>query len=56
MFMDPQDIIANQADSWTWDDPEEQARLTEAKRIAQSCGDSWQAFRAEVAKLRPGGE
>jgi hypothetical protein len=51
--MDPQEMIVFQEDSWTWDDPEEQARLMEAKAIARECGDSWPAFRAEVAKLRP---
>lgn len=52
-FMGPQDILANQEDSWTWGDPEEETRHMEAKRIAENCGDSWPAFRAEVAKLRP---
>jgi hypothetical protein len=52
MFMDPQDIIVNQEDAWIWDDPDERERLTEAKAIARACGDSWPAFRAEVAKLR----
>jgi hypothetical protein len=53
MFMDPQDIIANQEDAWIWDDSDEQARLAQAKAIARECGNSWPAFRAEVAELRP---
>jgi hypothetical protein len=51
--MGPHDIVAYQEHSWEWDDPGEQARLAEAKGIAESCADSWSAFRAEVAKLRP---
>lgn len=54
MFMAPEDIIANLEDAWVWDDPEEQARLEEAKRIAHECFmedylDPWPAFRAKVA-------
>jgi hypothetical protein len=53
MYMGPQDIIANQEDAWIWDEPDEQARLAEAKAIARACEGSWPAFRAEVADLRP---
>ena len=53
MFMGPQDIIANQENAWIWDNPDEHERLRGAKAIARACGDSWPAFRAEVAKLRP---
>jgi hypothetical protein len=53
LFMAPVDILANQEYSWTWDDPDERARLDEAKEIAGECGESWSAFRARVAELRP---
>ena len=67
MFRAPQDIIAEQEESWDWDEPGEQARLQEAKAIAEDCEqkavrngctvaiaeDVWPVFRAEVAKLRP---
>ena len=53
MSMGPQDIVSNQEESWTWDDPDERERLMEAKKIARKCWDSWPPFRAEVAKLRP---
>ena len=60
MDMDPQEMIVFQEESWEWDDPEEQARIEEAKAIAEECWDpwpmkAWQKFRAEVARLRPFG-
>jgi hypothetical protein len=51
LFMGPQDILANQEDSWIWDDEGERERLERAKEIARACWDHWPAFRAEVTKL-----
>jgi hypothetical protein len=38
LFMAPGDILASEEYSWTWDDPDERARLDEAKEIAEECG------------------
>ena len=47
LFMAPADILVNQEYSCTWDDPDEQASLDEAKEIAGECGESWPAFKGK---------
>jgi hypothetical protein len=58
MFMDSQEMVVFQEQSWVWDDPKEKARLEQVKAIAEECWvpwplKAWTKFRAEVAKLRP---